>query len=234
MPPHKFYPNKFFLTNSCLLFLTLFISRNTFFVWAKRAYAVIQDGGSGSNVTGIIWFSQQAEDRPVLIYGQINGLTPGFHGMHVHESSDLSNSCQNTGDHYNPTGAQHSGRLVLSRHEGDLGNIQASGIGIAIFQFPDIVNDKVQLFGNRTVIGRSVVVHANRDDLGTGAGTSLTNGNSGTRIGCGAIVDAGICPGRPATINLRCVDHCALAMIGNRIEHDFIMVNCKYECGICQ
>ncbi|KAI1704378.1 copper/zinc superoxide dismutase (SODC) domain-containing protein [Ditylenchus destructor] len=110
----------------------------------------------------------------------------------------------------------------------------ASAIGVAIFQFPDIVNDKVQLFGNHTIIGRSVVVHASRDDLGTGAGTSLTNGNSGVRIGCGVIVDMGICPGRPATINLRCVDHCALAMVGNRLEHDFVIVNCKYECGICQ
>jgi hypothetical protein len=37
------------------------------------------------------------------------------------------------------------------------------------------------------VVGRSVVVHALRDDLGRGAGESAANGNSGARIACARI-----------------------------------------------
>jgi Cu-Zn family superoxide dismutase len=38
------------------------------------------------------------------------------------------------------------------------------------------------------IMGRSMVVHSNADDLGVGNATSLINGNSGVRMACGVIV----------------------------------------------
>ena len=67
------------------------------------------------------------------------------------------------------------------RHVGDLGNIRADSGGIATVDKTDRL---IQLCGPYSVIGRAIVVHANRDDLGTDAAESLTTGNSGARIGC--------------------------------------------------
>ena len=50
----------------------------------------------------------------------------------------------------------------------------------------------VKLIGPLSVIGRAVVVHADRDDLGKGGHElSLTTGNAGGRVACGVI---GIAP----------------------------------------
>lgn len=71
------------------------------------------------------------------------------------------------------------------RHEGDLGNIQANGDGVSSMT---IVDNYLTLSGPRSIIGRGLVIHNNRDDLGKGgAPDSLTTGNSGSRIVCGII-----------------------------------------------
>ena len=52
------------------------------------------------------------------------------------------------------------------------------------------LNYQVYLYGDYSVIGRSCVLHKKRDDLGmAGTNESLTNGNSGARISCEAIVN---------------------------------------------
>lgn len=52
----------------------------------------------------------------------------------------------------------------------------------------DLVDDRMSFQGRNSVIGRSVVVHALRDDLGRGGDAeSLISGNAGARIACGVI-----------------------------------------------
>lgn len=71
------------------------------------------------------------------------------------------------------------------RHEGDLGNIQANADGTSSMT---IVDNYITLSGPRSVIGRGLVVHMKKDDLGKGgAPDSLTTGNAGGRIACGVI-----------------------------------------------
>ena len=44
------------------------------------------------------------------------------------------------------------------------------------------------MVGYYSILGRGVVVHLNKDDLGMGMNmASEENGNSGARIGCGVI-----------------------------------------------
>lgn len=50
-----------------------------------------------------------------------------------------------------------------NRHVGDLGNVKAGSDGVAKFEFSDRL---VKLIGENNVIGRSLVLHANQDDLG--------------------------------------------------------------------
>ena len=125
----------------------------------------------------------QKPGKVTVITGQITGLKPGMHGFHIHEFGDLSKGCESAGGHYNPTGVSHGD---LNRgHVGDLGNIEANDQGVASFT---INASRVNLMGEESVVGRSIVVHSGEDDLGKGGDAeSLKTGNSGSRVGCGVI-----------------------------------------------
>ena len=50
------------------------------------------------------------------------------------------------------------------------------------------IDKTISLFGEYSIIGRSVVVHANEDDLGKNDHPeSKKTGNSGPRVACGVI-----------------------------------------------
>ena len=81
--------------------------------------------------------------------------------------------------------APHGGRndLPANRHVGDLGNIIADAAGNVEAEFDDAL---LSLRGPLSIIGRSVVIHADEDDLGKGPhADSATTGHSGARIACG-------------------------------------------------
>ena len=125
----------------------------------------------------------QAPGTPTLIKGTITGLQPGEHGFHIHEFGDMSDGCKSMGAHYNPDGVDH-GHLG-DGHVGDLGNITADENGQAKFT---IRADRVELIGERSVIGRGIVVHSDEDDLGKGGDEeSKKTGNAGDRLACGVI-----------------------------------------------
>ena len=133
-------------------------------------------------VEGTILFKQKA-NGPTLIVGKINGLEPGEHGFHIHEFGDLSQGCESAGGHYDPDGVDHGD--LEQGHVGDLGNITADDSGAANIK---IVAERVDLMGERSVVGRAVVVHSDEDDLGKGGDAeSLKTGNAGDRLACGVI-----------------------------------------------
>jgi len=137
-----------------------------------------------SSVNGTLNFRQEG---PVThITGTIQGLDKGsLRGMHVHTLGDLSNGCNSTGLHYNPHNVTHGGLGDNEGHVGDLGNIKADDQGVAHI---NITSKKIRLDGRFSVLGRTVVVHAGTDDLGTkGDNGSLSTGNSGGRAACGII-----------------------------------------------
>lgn len=71
------------------------------------------------------------------------------------------------------------------RHVGDLGNVTAGEIGAAKINIKDKV---ISLQGEHSIIGRTVVVHDDPDDLGQGGHElSKTTGNAGARLACGVI-----------------------------------------------
>ena len=133
-------------------------------------------------VKGTIMFKQKGEG-PTLIVGKITGLEPGEHGFHVHEFGDLSDGCASAGGHYNPDGVDHGN--LAEGHVGDLGNVTASEDGVANIS---IVAERVSLMGERSIVGRAVVIHSKQDDLGKGGDDeSLKTGNAGDRLACGVI-----------------------------------------------
>lgn len=89
------------------------------------------------------------------------------------------------GPHFNPNNQEHGGPNAAIRHVGDLGNIEADASGVAKV---NITDKQVTLVGENSVIGRTLVVHADPDDLGVGGHElSKTTGNAGARLGCGVI-----------------------------------------------
>eukprot|EP00127_Corallochytrium_limacisporum_P001454 Clim_evm7s57 gene=Clim_evmTU7s57 len=135
------------------------------------------------NVEGIVYF-QQKEGEHCQISGKITGLSDGDHGFHVHEFGNVTQGCVTAGGHFNPHGRTHGGPDDDERHIGDMGNVQSSG-GVAEFTKVDKV---ISLFGEHTILGRSVVVHADPDDLGRGGhDDSKTTGHAGGRKACGVI-----------------------------------------------
>ncbi|XP_035677706.1 superoxide dismutase [Cu-Zn]-like isoform X2 [Branchiostoma floridae] len=137
------------------------------------------------SVIGTIFFEQQSPGGPVRVTGEVQGLTEGPHGFHVHEFGDYTNGCTSMGAHYNPIGTNHGGPNDAVRHVGDLGNIVANVAGVAQV---DITDNQLSLYGADSIIGRGVVVHADEDDLGKGGHElSDTTGNSGGRLACGII-----------------------------------------------
>jgi superoxide dismutase, Cu-Zn family len=132
---------------------------------------------SGSQVTGTVTFTKVGDE--VQVVADIQNLTPGKHGFHIHEKGDCSAAdAASAGAHFNPTMKHHGGPTSLDRHAGDLGNIEADASGKAHLDW----KGKLSLTGKDSIISKSVVVHEKEDDLKTDP-----SGNSGARVACGTI-----------------------------------------------
>jgi Cu-Zn family superoxide dismutase len=143
-----------------------------------KAVAVLHPT-AGSKVSGTVTFIEVADGVQVRV--EMTGLAPGNHGFHVHEFGDCSAADANSaGAHFNPTNNPHAGPDAVARHVGDMGNVEADASGKATLEYVDhqisLTNDQ------RSVIGRSVVVHAKADDL-----KSQPSGDSGARVACGVV-----------------------------------------------
>ena len=92
-----------------------------------------------SGVQGAIKLLQIKGTDYVTIKGKITGLTPGKHGLHIHQEGEgkLTNDCTTAGGHFNPKSKNHGAPTDEDRHIGDLGNIEANDKGEAIFEMTD-------------------------------------------------------------------------------------------------
>ncbi len=149
-----------------------------------KAVCVLDSQTNKKDVSGVVYL-EETNDNKTHIYGSVKGLKPGLHGFHIHEAGDISKGCDSACAHYNPYGHDHGGLTSKNRHVGDLGNIKAGKNGVANI---DITDKLVKLRGKYSVIGRSLVVHEDEDDLGLdNHDDSLTTGHSGKRLACGVI-----------------------------------------------
>ncbi len=119
----------------------------------------------------------------VLIAAEFKGLTPGPHGMHIHEVGDCSApDASSAGAHFDPHGGHHGETHAAGSHLGDLGNVIADAAGNAEFRL-ETKGLAVEPGEADSIVGRSVVLHAGADDL-----HSQPSGNAGARIACGVLM----------------------------------------------
>ena len=158
----------------------------------KIAICVITNSSIGCE--GTIEFKEV--EGGVQIHVNVKGLPPGKHGFHIHEAGDLTDECQSACSHFNPYNKTHGGPKDKIRHVGDLGNITANKNGIVNKKF---IDSMISLNGKCNIVGRCVVIHKDKDDLGKGGmkggkiideevhKESLKTGNAGKRVACGVI-----------------------------------------------
>lgn len=129
-------------------------------------------GITDPTIVGRIVFSQKS--TTMSVQAVICGLPANTsHGIHVHQYGDITGSTDLIGGHYNPLNSPHAYPDVTNRHYGDLGNITIganNGTLNATFNL-------ITLNGMNSILGRTVVVHANPDD-----GVSQPRGNAGAFV----------------------------------------------------
>ncbi|MGB9132901.1 MAG: superoxide dismutase family protein [Methanosarcina sp.] len=135
------------------------------------------------NTVGLAAFT---EDSSGLVHINVNasGLTPGLHGIHIHDKGNCTEpSFTSAGGHYNPLGKEHGLKNPNGPHAGDLPNLEVGKDGGGHM---NVTTDLVTLSDGPTTLftanGTSLVIHDGSDD-------QMTNpsGNSGSRIICGII-----------------------------------------------
>jgi Cu-Zn family superoxide dismutase len=132
----------------------------------------------GNKVSGLVTFTQEGDS--IKVVADVEGLTPGKHGFHIHEYGDCSApDGTSTGGHFNPTNQPHGAPTDVLRHVGDLGNLVADKDGKAHYEWTDHV---ISFKGQNSIIGRGIIIHAGEDDLHT-----QPTGNAGARVACGVI-----------------------------------------------
>jgi Cu-Zn family superoxide dismutase len=134
----------------------------------------------GNAAKGMVHFQDQG-DGSVEVVVDLTGVPPGVHGFHVHDKGDCGNNGQNAGAHFNPMNLAHGAPDAQSHHAGDFGNVTADANGEIHTRF--MTHSITVKDGASSVVGRSVVLHGNPDDL-----VSQPAGNAGPRIGCGIVV----------------------------------------------
>lgn len=138
-----------------------------------------------SSIEGEVLFSSKRGGVEVRV--SFSKLPPGDHGFHIHKAGDLrGEGCKGLCEHFDLTGSKHGDgpHSKAPRHTGDLGNITGPTFSKTYF---------LRTLALSELYGRSVIVHADPDDLGLGLEEdSQTTGHSGKRIGC-AIIGRRMC-----------------------------------------
>jgi Cu-Zn family superoxide dismutase len=149
----------------------------------KTAVATIQKVFNDTTVTGTATFSQMNdEDVTLTLDITVPSRANKSVAVHLHMMGDCGNNAGNAMGHWNPTNANHGKFGTGSFHLGDIGNISLDANGHALFTMTTNAWNINGSDANRNIVGRSVMIHSGVDDY-----TSQPTGNSGTKIGCGAI-----------------------------------------------
>lgn len=157
--------------------------------WASAAAPLINTAGK---TVGEVAF----RDAPagVLIRVRVSGLTPGWHGVHLHQIADCSDAAAGfkaSAGHVNANGEEHGLDNPKGAETGDLPNLYAGADGQATAEFfrqgvalkPS--EEKAAEFGINPLLdadGFAVVIHESEDDE-----LSQPIGGAGKRVTCAAV-----------------------------------------------
>lgn len=136
-----------------------------------KAAAFLRGGRDYPMIRGTVIFYQRRDG--VLVEVEVSGLPrteTGFFALHIHEGDSCAgDGFPASGGHFNPGRAEHP------NHAGDLPPL----LGDFGKAYMKVLTGRFRV---EEVIGRTVIVHRNPDDLHT-----QPSGNAGQKIACGVI-----------------------------------------------
>lgn len=139
-----------------------------------RASAELHDASGAKAGTA----TAQEVKGGIKVTVNVEGATPGVHGIHVHTTGKCEAPGFTTaGGHWNPGMKQHGMDNPMGMHAGDLPNITVGADGKGSESFT-ITGGTFE--GLMDQDGAAIVLHAGPDDL-----KSDPAGNSGGRVACG-------------------------------------------------
>lgn len=127
----------------------------------------------------------ETPNHGVLVQLRVEGLEPGAHGFHIHETGACTApDFSSAGGHYAPRGNAHGLLHPDGKHVGDLLNliVPESGMVVAERLATDVTLEpgaEGSLFDDD---GSALVIHANADDY-----ESQPSGGGGPKVACGVI-----------------------------------------------
>lgn len=152
---------------------------------APRAVAEVRD--RDDKLLGRAVFVET--DGKVSVGFEAQGLAPGKHGFHIHETGDCdSDDFKSAGGHFAPFDSDHGGPGDRQHHVGDLGNLDVPESGV-VDVWVDVPRATLDPESGASLIagdGTALVIHAKSDDK-----ASQPSGAAGARIACGVIQPQG-------------------------------------------
>lgn len=165
---------------TAVLSVFYFSLHNSFAEVAIMAKSKIKN--SSGDIVGLATFVQTSEGVSIAV--QVRSLTPGLHGIHIHDTGTCNKpDFKSAGGHFNPYSMNHGLRNPKGYHVGDLGNIYVKQDGTGSLQ--TVSNLSTLESGINSLFkenGTSLVIHSGPDDL-----ISDPSGNAGKRVACGVI-----------------------------------------------
>ncbi|AEI42209.1 superoxide dismutase family protein [Paenibacillus mucilaginosus] len=150
---------------------------NTSSVSIGQPHVLLTDAAGKSLGSAVLTAAPQG----VSVKVSVSGLTPGLHGIHVHESAIQGSDFKTAGGHFNPEGKKHGHDNPEGAHIGDLVNLEVKADGTAEAEL--LVEGATLTAGDEhSLLGKSLIIHAAADDYKTDP-----SGNSGDRIAGGNI-----------------------------------------------
>ncbi|WP_223155041.1 superoxide dismutase family protein [Alkalibacillus aidingensis] len=140
---------------------------------------------SDHDVIGEATFTEGAEG--VDIEAEVVGLSPGFHGIHIHENPECEPpSFETAGGHWSTDEeAEHGLMHPDGSHVGDMPNLLVEDDGTATFEYT--IEDATLLDGQDSFFaengGKALIIHEEEDD-----GISQPAGDAGERVACAEIL----------------------------------------------
>ncbi len=140
-------------------------------------------------------FPPETLEGAMAVWIQVQGLTPGFHGIHIHSVGTCDTSGErafaSAGGHLHADGETHG------QHMGDLPSLLVTqgGAGVLVFAADGFTLDDLL-----DADGSAVIIHAGPDNYGNipaerydpdADETTLNTGDAGGRVACGVFAREG-------------------------------------------